>query len=87
MFRNVTILLWLRDSSLLQGPAPSLLGVYVDAYSSAHKMEISGSNETLLIVYQTTFLDTANFSWFKLINLKLDVHGYYINSYNIKLTS
>ena len=64
----------------MQELAGSLFGVYVYAYSSAHGMEVSRCNETLLILYQTTFLDTAIFSWFKLINLKLDIHGYYINN-------
>ena len=72
VFRNMTIVLWLRDSSLLQESAACLLGVDVYAYSSARKMEVSISNETLLILYQTTFLDATVFSWFKLINLKLD---------------
>ena len=50
-------------------------------------METSVSKETLLILYQTKFLDTPTVGWFKLIILKLDVGSYYINKYNFKLPS
>ena len=41
--------------------------------------QASEFNEALPILYKTTFPDTAIFSWFKLINLKLNVESYYIN--------